>query len=246
MAVCPNCQVELAEGSRSCPLCKAPVREDAGRSGADSPYPERAIDPEGFEGLGALSKAQKRKIFIEVYTVCSLIVAFVVAAVDLFADEGGFLSFSWSLIPVATLALAWLSVCIPLLLARRPGLILAALAPALLGYVFLIDVLDGGGIGWFPTLGAPIAGLAVAAVVVSAVLGTVTRRKGLNVIAIALVAGAALGSGVELLLGLHFTGKPAFSWSAVVDIAVVPVAGFLFYLHYRITRRASLRKLFHL
>jgi hypothetical protein len=239
MAICPHCGVELGDDAETCPLCRMPLPE--GRNGsAGASYPEKAQDPEDFDGF---SPTEKRKVFLEVFSVCSLIAASVVSAVDLISGRP--LALSWSLFPVITIALTWLAVCVPIVLFRRPWLIFAALAPALLLYAFLIDVLDGGGLSWFPTIGGPIIAVAEGLVIATVVLAVLTKRKGLNVIAMALTAGAVFVTSIEIILNLNLSGRVFVTWSAVVDTTAVPVAGFLFYLHYRITKRASLRKLFH-
>jgi hypothetical protein len=239
MAICPRCGVELGDEAETCPLCRTPLPEGQAGSGGAS-YPEKALDPEDFDGF---SPMEKRKVFLEVFSVCSLIAASVVSAVDLISGRP--LDLSWSLFPVITIALVWLAVCVPIILLRRPWLIASALAPALLLYAFSIDVLDGGGLSWFPTIGGPIIAVAEGLVIGTTVLSVHTKRKGLNIIAMALAAGAVFVTSIEIILNLNLSGRVSVTWSAVVDTAVVPVAGFLFYLHYRITKRASLRKLFH-
>jgi hypothetical protein len=84
------------------------------------------------------------------------------------------------------------------------------------------------------------------AVVSALTLISVSKRRGLNVIGIILVAVAGLCATVDASLTLYLTRVVALSWSVIVLVTVIPVAGFFFYLHYRIMRRASLRKLFRL
>jgi hypothetical protein len=210
------------------------VREVGGAPG----YPESARDHDDFEGLTA---PDKRKIFIEVFSVCSLIAVFVIAGIDLLLER----SLTWSAIPIASLAALWLAVCVPLLLRSRPWLVLVILGPALFLYVLCIDLFEGGGLAWFPGMGAPIVALAEALAVGCGAIGAASRRKGLNIVALSLLAIAAFCLGLETIINLNLAHRAFLSWSAVVATAAIPVAGFLYYLHYRIINRASLRKLFH-
>jgi hypothetical protein len=243
MALCPNCGVELGESAAVCPLCRAPLPGSPAVGEAQAPaqasgYPGSAMDPEDFEGF---SDAEKKKVFVEVFSISSLIASFVIAAVDLLLNR----ALTWSVFPLVSLGMLWLSVCIPFILEGRPWLVFAALGPALALFVFSIDLLDGGGIGWFPRIGGPIVALTEGIVIGAVAWGGASKRKGLNIIAMSILAGAVFCTGVEITLNLALRGRFSITWSAVVATAAVPVSGFLFYLHYRITNRASLRKLFH-
>ncbi len=237
MAICPNCGVELGAKAVTCPLCRAPVNRDQEPT-AGGAYPDHIIDPEDLEKL---TPREKRTIVVEIFTVCSLIGGFVTAAVDLF-DGGGF---SWSLYPLLSLAFLWLSVCIPLILAGHPWLVFAVLGPSFLLFVFLLDLFDGT-IGWFLLMGMPVVLVVEAAIVVSAVLIAASKQKGANVLAIVIAAAAFVCAGIETIINLNILHRFTLTWSAVVGISCLPVSGFLFYMHYRIVKRASLRKLFHL
>jgi hypothetical protein len=238
MALCPNCRVELGDDARHCPLCRAPIRGDQTPQGARPAYPEQVIDPEDLDGL---TSAEKRKIFLELFTVCSAIAAIAVTVIDLLLDGRP----SWSPYALSAIAMLWLLVCMPLILAGRPWLVFSVLGPSSLAFLFLIDILDGRA-DWFLALGLPLGIIGEGAIVACGTLVAVSRRKGINVIAIALAGSALACAGIELVLSLRFAGRPELSWSAIVLAAGLPSSGFLFYMHYRIVNRASLRKLFHL
>jgi hypothetical protein len=242
MAICPNCLVEVGNSVRHCPLCHGSIDQGDTPAPAKGPYPELAID----EALGGsdkndLTPEEKRKVFLELYSVCSLIAAVVVVAVNILIDR----SLTWSLYPLASFAYLWLIVDIPLILIGRPWLIFSVLGPSTLLFLLGIDAIDGS-LGWFPAMGLPI-GLLIEAVVVSCgVLSAISKKKGINVIAIVLTGVVLVCAGVEIVLNLNFERRLFLSWSAIVLIAGLPSAAFLFYVHYRIVNRASLRKLFHL
>ncbi len=238
MPICPNCGVELASGSKHCPLCRETISSEGDSATSGFAYPDHTLDPENFEDL---TGHDKRKIFLEVYSVCSLIACFVVLAVELLMDQ----RISWSLFPVVSLCYLWLLVCTPFILIRYPWLIFAVLAPASLIFIFLLDLLTQG-LSWFFWVGMPIVLLVEGLSLGCIVLTAASKRKGVNVIALVLLGISLLCLGIEAILNLNYAPSFFLSWSAVVATAGIPVAGFLFYLHYRITKRASLKKLFRL
>jgi len=241
MPVCPDCGVELAESARHCPLCRAAVEPDGnGQSdgSAATSFPEKTVDPEQFDQL---TGSQKRKAFLEVFAVCVVIVCVTLLAVELLVDR----RISWSLYPIASVLFLFVLVCVPVAADghRWWAAVLVALATPL--YVLALDLLDPTR-SWFITTGGPIVCIVEGSILGSAVSISRLRHKGVNAISIALVAAAAGCAGIEAVADMAASGSVELAWSAVVAVTCLPVAGLLFYLHHRITRRASLKKLFHL
>jgi hypothetical protein len=238
MTLCPNCRVDVGDQARQCPLCRAQIRGDAPPLPSHRIYPEHILDPEDLDDL---TPRERRKVFLELYSVCSLIAGFSVCAVNILASGRP----TWSLYPLAAFAYLWLLVCIPIVLDGRPWLVFSVLGPSSLAFLFLIDFIDGNA-DWSIAIAMPIAVILEGAIVSCATLATVSKRKGINVIAIALTGAVLVCAGVELVLNMHAAGRLFISWSAIALAAGLPSAGFLFYTHYRLVNRASLRKLFHL
>ena len=241
---CPKCQVELAPQSKVCPLCgTTPVKslhEKALKktfSGGVSFTP----DVRDADEREKISPAEFRKMVAELLTVSLGIVLAVTLLIDVFFLHG----ITWSRYTSIVLVMLWLSSIIPLKFWGHPWLIYSVLGPAALISVFLWFVFAGS-IKWFITLGMPVALLTEAAVVLSGVLIAVQKRKGLNAIGVVLAVLGVYCAGIEVVISLFLQGSFSLSWSIVVMMSALPVAGFLFYIHYRITNRASLRKLFRL
>lgn len=260
---CPRCGVLLAEDSVGCPLCGAvPVRDrpaaaDAG--GVAYPPPRRIVkngasqesrdsalrsspeDDRDESHPDVLTSAERRRVAVELLSVAFGIALGVAVLADLFANR----AFSWSLYAAVGLVSAWLYIAMPLILYRHPWILFAAIAPASVLMVFLLDVFDGR-ITWFFRYGLPLvlsfAGIAAGT---GAVVGAF-KRRGLNAPAAVLCGVAAFCLCVETTVDLNSTHSLSYDWSVVVAFALVPTAGLLFYLHYRIMNRASLRKLFRL
>jgi Family of unknown function (DUF6320) len=252
---CPRCGVILADDL--CPLCGAaavdqkPASAESGGvaypltprgavSVDDAPALRTSEDP-GVEGIDELSVVERGRVAVELLSVALGFALCVTLLIDLFAER----RLGWSRYSSIGIVAAWLFAAMPVILRRKPWLQFAVLAPSLVLLVFCLDAL-GGRAGWFPGLGLPITllGDGIAAGVIALVAAI--RRKGLNVLAVFLSGIALFCVGLEGIIDLNATGKLALGWSVVVAFALVPISGLMFYLHYRIMNRASLRKLFRL
>lgn len=240
MNYCPRCGVALSEEAARCPLCGgAPVGEkppaaDAG--GVAYPGPE---DGRPESSSGAAPGPARRRLAVELLSVSLGIALAVTLLADLFANR----AITWSRYSSVVLAGVWLASALPVILRRHLWLLFAALAPSLVLLVFLMDVLDGRA-DWFLGYGLPIAlGTEAAAAAAGALVGA-QRRRGVNAVAVFLCGAAGLCFVVETTVDLNRSGALSWDWSAVAAFALLPTAALLFYLHYRVLDRASLRKLF--
>jgi hypothetical protein len=233
MPICPNCGVELAAEAESCPLCGVSLG-----SGQPHRTPESYLDPENAEKL---TKEERRTIGWEVVSVSAVIAAVVVSAVNLLDRR----SLTWALYPLASLALVWLLLTIPLKLRRMPvlaGIVAATAVPLFLVALNLIE----GKLSWAFPIAVPIALIVEVSAGAAGFAARKAKRKGPNVLAFGLLAASATCIGIEATLSLQLFGRVSLAWSAIVASALVPVSGFLLYLHHRVTKRANLRKLFRL
>ncbi|MBN1241878.1 MAG: hypothetical protein JXA15_04125 [Spirochaetales bacterium] len=241
MPYCSECGVEVDAGVEACPLCKAPIHRSAECDEAVRPhaaYPDRIIDPEDRYHLTA---TERRRIAVELLSLAFGLAGAVIILVDLVVNQ----RLGWSLYALVSVGFAWLVSAMPLILYGKPWLVFTVLAPALPLFLFLIDVFDGRGIGWFLPYGFPIAGAGLAAVAsVGAVVGA-SRRKGLNVIATVFLGAAIFMLILEGILDLNRGGLSPY-WSAIAALALAPTAVVLYFLHGRVLRGADLRKVFRL
>ncbi|MFQ3548048.1 MAG: DUF6320 domain-containing protein [Termitinemataceae bacterium] len=242
MKHCPYCVVIVRETDEQCPLCGKPTidgpipKSQEQRIPGATDYPQRihAIDTRVPIKMNAT-------LVVELISVFAGIALVVTILANLFADH----ALSWSWYAAVGILMFWLVVCIPLILRKHPWIIFAILGPAIPFLIFLLDVLDGH-IRWFLTYGLPITLFAELAVGVSALLIGISRRKGLNIFAILLLGATVLCLGIEGVIDLNIEHRLSLDWSVIVSFVCVPMAGILFYLHYRIMKTASLRKLFRI
>jgi hypothetical protein len=224
----------------TCPLCASPIQRlgAAPRGEAAGPYPQRIIDP---EDAYKLSKAERRHIGVEILSLAAFLVIGALFLVDFLLDSG----LGWSRYAVASVALAWIASAMPLILHGRTKATLALLCAAILGFLLVIDGLDGE-LGWSLSLGIPIALTTFLAAAATAVVMAKRRVKGLNLLGIGALSLAAYLIALESILRLGLGSSDRPYWSFIAAIALVPLAIFLFYLHMRVLRGANLRKIFRL
>lgn len=241
MNLCPNCGVDLGDDARSCPLCGARVGPTADKP--DLPKkPISRIEPlYDPDGKGNFNAHERLFITREVITVCMAIAAGSAAAIN-FLVSG---SITWSLYPVTTIVFAWLCVGLPLYLPKRPAIAVAAAALGLIGYLAILDWIDGPSVRWFLPLGLPMA-LACEVFGIGTVMAVAkARRKGLNIVSWILFGVTAICLSIEYLMDNYLRGQVHLEWSAIVAFALVPVGIFLVYIHLRVATTTSLRKFFH-
>jgi hypothetical protein len=248
MRHCPYCVVIVRETDERCPLCGKPTvqgeiqRTETQHIPGATDYPSFRSGKEKQAVQDEVPESKMtRKIAVELVSVFFGIALVVTVLANLFAEH----RLSWSLYAGVGILMLWLVICIPLILKKYPWIIFAVLGPSIPLLIFMLDVLDGH-ITWYLNYGLPITLLAELCLTLGALFIGISRRKGLNVFAIILLAVSLFCLGLEAIIDLNMIHHLAPDWSVVVSFVCVPMAGLLFYLHYRIMKKASLRKLFRL
>ena len=245
MPYCPDCGVEIGNAAK-CPLCGARNPKGLTETSPDL-HDSQEADPRHasfFGGAGSaeiLTPPEKRKIAWEVLSVASCIAIISLSLIN-FLVAG---RLSWSLYPVSAFVFVWIFATAFLVMEAKSRLryVLAALDPP----AFLLALgLFTGDITWAWKLAVPIA--VFSELVAAGVLLMIrnAKRKGLNILAYLLVGVASICLGVEIYVDLFAYGKIAMSWSVITAIALIPMATFLIYLHYRVAKSTNLHRLFKL
>lgn len=250
MKHCEKCGVQLHDDDTHCPLCGSGALPGA----PSEPDSDRLLDPVESNKAGSsgnntdiplypndLTESEQSRIIVELISVAAGIAFSVSILADLFTSH----SLSWSLYSSAGIIAAWLFSAMPILLHRKPWVLFVVLAPSLVLLLFLLDVFNGR-LDWFLGYGLPIVLSLESCTLVSGVLITIQKRHGLNTVAVILAAVAVFCFLLEYIIDWNLSRNFSPDWSVIVNFTLIPTAALLFYLHYRIMHRASLRKLFRL
>ncbi len=242
MTFCPECGVEIGD-SPVCPLCgaKNPRRKIQQAECADKPEQDVPYFLADAKTKESFTPQEKKTIVWEVLSVAFLVATVALFSIDLLLSR----SLTWSLIPIASFIFIWMLSSAILMLDKHRLIRLAILfadAPLFLLALSLIT----GNAAWALQLAIPLALFLETALAFLYIMIARARRKGLNIIAYALIAIAVICLGIEIFVDLYIHRIIWLGWSAILAIALFPIAAFLMYLHYRVATSTNLHRLFRL
>ncbi len=237
MPYCSRCGVEVDSEVKECPLCNAPIQKiEKEPEAVQKRFPD--FEP---DGKPRMSERTRRNIAWEVISILCAIAVFVVGGSNL----RGHATMSWSLYPIASVAAFWITSTLFIYAYRIPWLIGSG---SLLTISALLAAVDwvGGGLSWFVGLYLPILGVCVLVAALLLLVAARVRFIGLNVVAFVSLGVALLCAGTDAAIERYVSGVISLSWSIIVLQALVPFAGVMLFLHFRLRSRFNLKRLFHL
>jgi len=227
MAICKNCGVDLGEGNDKCPLCQpSDIRNKRAISAAD---------------LFRLSRIQNTRHLYEITMLLLVAGVIITLAIDAVLKRG----INWSLMTTTCIGYLIVFISAIYLLRRRPYLVITLATVATLVFLWLLDLLTGH-TGWFRSIASPLT--VAAALLTAAVLflNSLSRYRGLNLLATMLVALAIFALITEYLTDRIVSTAYRPQWSVITAASLVIIAMFFIFIHYRMKRGRSLGRLFHI
>lgn len=228
MSLCKNCGIDLGEGNDKCPLCEP---SDPGKKRVASPA-----------DLFRVSRIESSRHLYEIFMLILISGAIITISIDaVFGAKG----MSWSLATTTSIGYLIAMVSGLYLLRGRPYLMIAVSASATILFLWLIDRFTGNH-GWSRTVGCPMAlsgALLTAAVIF---LNSLSRYRGLNLLATILVALAVFTLVIEYLIDRLVASVFTPQWSVVTAASLLIIAMIFIFIHYRLKRGRSLGRLFHI
>lgn len=152
---------------------------------------------------------------------------------------------SWSLATTTCIGYLIVMVSGTYPLRQKPYLMITVTAAATLVFLWLIDHLTGAH-GWFWTVACPMTVSAALLTVAVIFLNSLSRYRGLNLLATILVAVAMFTVITEFLIDRLLTSKFTPQWSVVTAASLFIIAMIFIFIHYRLKRGRSLGRLFHI
>ncbi len=227
--ICPNCGVILDEGLEKCPLCES--LPDGKRGKNDERYPSEILH------------LSEKKTKIQLWEL-SAIIAFSANLICIIVDMVIVKGLNWSLYAVTSITGLWLFITSLTFLLKRIISLGLALAVTTLAMLLIFDMLNPP-LTWFTGIGLPVS---VTFWILFALFMVILRKlrwRGFNMLAYILIEISALCLVIEIFTDLHFEGRMLIDWSAITAATLVPLAGILFFMHYRMKRGKNLRSFFH-
>ncbi len=228
MPYCSRCGVEVESGINKCPLCQTVIQ--VGRKDIASEfnnYPDSVIHSVVDDLKNVV---EKKKYVWELVSIFFLISIISVLAINFSLDR----ELTWSFYPVCAILTSWGSLTAMLFLNRHLFIFLFCDAFFLSLFLFLTDLYSGG-LKWFFPIALPIVCLILIIFLIDAFIISLLKTNGLNTAGFLLMGISVFCSGLENILSLYTNGRMSFSWSVVVGFSLIPISGFLIYLHYRFT-----------
>jgi len=238
MSYCPRCGVEVDSDRKECPLCKTMIeKRHEGESLHLRNYPEKEMIDEGND----FKKIAEKKVFVwELLSIFLLVSIISIISIDLVTNR----KFTWSPFPLTAIGAIWGCLTALFFIGRYKILTAVCNFIFLSFFLYFIDFYAGGG-GWFFSIALPVLILILVLVIIISFVIKRFKNNGLNTVGLILVGIALFCTGLENILSFHFFGRGAFSWSVIVGFSLIPVAGFLEYLHYRFTSGKRYEGWFH-
>lgn len=227
MAICKNCGVELGEGNERCPLCE-PSDDSSGRVASPA-------------DLFRLSRIQNTKHVYEIIMLLLVSGVIITIAIDAAFGKG----MGWSLMTTTCIGYLITLVSGFWFLRKKPYYMILATTASTLLFLWLIDLLTGEK-RWFLSMACPL--VISGAILTTAViyLNSLSRYRGLNLLATILVAVAMFVLVTEYLTDRLTSSGFTPSWSLVAAASLIIIAMIFIFIHYRLKRGHSLGRMFHL
>ena len=227
MKICKECGVELENDMTTCPLCDTPVGSEA------PPVAEQQVQP-----------ATNNRHFLKqvLWQVTSLLLLFGIVA-TIIIDSSVHHTITWSVYPV-TVCLTIFSYA-SLMALWHTRVIFQLLAGWLLSTAVLWIIQQYVEADWLFQLAFPL--LCAINIIGLPLIMTIDRLKvkGLNIVAIVLVAIAGLCLIIEAIISYYFDSVINLQWSVIVAACLLPVAAAIVFMHLRTKNNINLQKIFH-
>lgn len=227
MSICKNCGVDLGEGNEKCPLCEpSDTRKNRVASPAD---------------LFRVSRIQNSRHLYEIFMLILVSGVIITITIDAVFGKG----MTWSLATTTSIGYLIAMVSGTYLLRGKPYLIIVVTTLATILFLRLTDLFTGDN-GWSGTVGIPMALSAALLTAAVIFLNSLSRYKGLNLLATILAALAVFTIIIEFLIDRLVASVFTPQWSVVTAASLLIIAMIFIFIHYRLKRGRSLGRLFHI
>lgn len=225
MAICKSCGVDLGDGNDTCPLCEATENN------------LRVVSPADVLNISKLENGRQLFELTLLLLSCGIIITI---AIDAVFGKG----LNWSLFTSTCIGYVMAVITVLYFWHSQPYPLIMSLMVSTLLLLYLIEKMTGNS-GWFISVAGPLAFSLFVLAGLVVFLNSLSLYKGLNLIALILIALAVLMLLTEFLTDRAGTGIFKPQWSVVTAASLAIIALILIFVHYRLKRGRSLGRLFH-
>lgn len=244
MPYCPKCGVQVETHRPTCPLCSFPIPNVEEPKEDPIQRDRHTLNRYRMKQAENRRRWKEARVFVYMGTAFSLVILSLIFGIQDYYFSG---VLGWSRYVIASnLAVV---VFLFFLLRFIPGFFpnFIGLGITTGGFLYILDSLNGK-IDWFWNLGLVICINTMIWLFILRLMIRHTRRRGLNIPAYSLAAGALACISLELIRDLYQGVNIHLTWSIPVITTLVPLAGILLFLHLLISPRirVKVRRKFHL
>ena len=229
MPYCPKCGVEVE--SNHCPLCNHQIKQNI----HTIPF-SHVVEIEKKKIY--FSNRDKKRIFHASTIFFAILVTSICVTVDLLLDS----EISWSIYPIiAVWSLALITSASIYVNGILKGIVILLLNLLML---FLLDIQIPVK-NFFLMISLPISFMT--SVISFTIYITIkkSKRRGMNIPGYILIGLTIVNILIDLLVQNFIHGIPKLTWSLITTVTLVPIALFLLYIHYVLSKKIDLSKIFH-
>lgn len=241
MTYCRNCKVEMDMAMNFCPLCGEPASREEGDLKEKMGFHRSVQEEKKISLYKELTQKQRWKLFWELSAIIIGSGIIVSVIIDLVMNAG----ITWSRYPGWIGTVAFINITFLAFWQKRIFLLLAGSFISTSGLLMVLESFHRH-INWSITLGVPLLLAAYLILFGLISLIRISRERGLNMIAYALIAVGLLTMCIEGVISLNTIDRLAFQWSVIVLACILPVTGILLFIHYRLKKVTDLRRFFHI
>lgn len=229
MPYCPKCGIEVE--SNSCPLCLHQIKNDI----HIIPFSHSVeLDKKKVN----LTNTEKKKLFNASTIFFAVLISSICLTVDLIFDK----TLTWSIYPVIVITTFALVTTAAIYI---PG-IFKSISILLLNLLmlFLLDIQIPVK-NFFLMISLPISSTGAIISFIIFLIYKKSKNPGVNMPGYILIGLSLLNITIDLITQNFIYGTTQMTWSLITTVSLMPIAIFLLYIHYVLSKRIDLRKIFH-
>ncbi|WP_430814034.1 DUF6320 domain-containing protein [Carboxylicivirga sp. RSCT41] len=240
MNYCKNCEVELDDDLIFCPLCGLRSGEEP-VTVKNSEEIHNKLRDRTLNEIESLSLTQKLKLFRKISGIILISGIIITLTINFIISH----NINWAKYNLIASIVTFSNISFVTFLRRKPFLMIISSLMSLILMFLIIDYFNGES-NWGIKLAIPIVTSFYVLTLVVLVLIRISNQIGFNILAIVFMAIALLLLCIETFVCLYSHPIIILNWSMIAGASLMPIAGLLFFIHYKLKKGIELKRFFHI